>query len=151
MFPIKDRLTEPEKAYLAGLFDGEGTVGYYNFRDRHESTVMITSTDPRVMTWIQEKVGYGNICTIRNSYHRRKHVVHHWRISNKPRVKDFLEAVVPYLIIKKDQAELMLALWAIEGQKRLHITHEVKVRRDTVMMELKSLKTSSLELAEGVH
>lgn len=149
MIPLKNRLTEPERAYLAGIFDGEGTVGYYDFRQRHESTVMITNADPRLMNWLLEKVGYGNVHTVRKAYQRRKHTVHHWRISNKPRVRDFLEAVVPYLIIKRDQAELMLNLWNGEGPKRNAITAEVKARRDKVKEELKFLKVSHLELAES--
>ena len=149
MVPLKDRLTEGEAAYLAGIFDGEGTVGLYNSRNRHESTVMITNTDPRLMLWIKDKIGYGCIATIRNSYHRRKHVVHHWRICNRPRVKDFLEAIIPYLIVKKDQAELLLSLWQLEGNKsKVKITPDVKAKRDYVMEQLKYLKTSNLELAE---
>ena len=29
MLTLKERLTKTERAYLAGLFDGEGCVGYY--------------------------------------------------------------------------------------------------------------------------
>lgn len=140
-------MTEVEKAYLAGIFDGEGTIGYYDYRKRHESTVMITNADPRIMTWILEKIGYGCVTTIRKAYDRRKHIVHHWRISNRPRVKDFLEAIVPYLIIKKDQAELLLELWKVEKSSRNMITSTVKTQRDQVMNQLKLLKTSHLELA----
>jgi hypothetical protein len=148
MFPLKTRLTEPEKGYLAGLFDGEGTIGYYDFRERHESTVMITNADPRVMNWLVEKIGYGNVHTVRKAYARRKHVVHHWRISNKPRVYDFLEAISPYLIVKKDQVELLLNLWKSEKPGKNKITGELKARRDVAMDQLKFLKTSHLELAE---
>lgn len=148
--PLKDRLTEAERAYLAGLFDGEGTIGYYDFRQRHESTVMITSADPRIMSWIIEKIGYGNVHTVKKAYDRRKHIVHHWRICGRPRVLDFLEAITPYLIIKRDQAELLLNLWQIEKPKKNAITADVKARRDQVVEQLKLLKTSHLELANSL-
>ncbi len=147
MLPLKDRLSEPDKAYLAGFFDGEGSVGLYNFRDRHEVTAMITNTDPRIMDWLLEKIGYGNVCTIRNNHHRRKHAVSHWRICGKPRVQDFLEAMVSYLIIKKDQANVLLDLWKNENPGKNIITQEVKSNRDHAMEQLKFLKTSHLELA----
>lgn len=145
--PLRKKLSDVECAYLAGLFDGEGTIGYYDYRNRHESTVMITNTDPRVMNWLLEKIGYGTVSTIRNTYNRRKHVVHHWRISNKPRVTDFLEAIQPYLIIKKDQADLLLNLWRLESTGKNRITPVLKKRRDETMRQLKLLKTSALELA----
>lgn len=147
MVPLAERLTEPEKAYLAGVFDGEGTIGYYDFRQRHEATVMITQADPRLMIWLLVKIGYGNVHTVKKAYARRKHVVHHWRISNKPRVTDFLEAIYPYLVVKKDQAELLLNLWAGEKPTKNRITDEVKASRDDVVDKLKLLKTLHLELA----
>lgn len=148
---LKDRLTEAELGYLAGLFDGEGTIGYYNFRARHESTVMITNTDPRVMSWLLDKVGHGNVHTAKKAYTRRKHVVHHWRISNKPRVQEFLEAIVEHLIVKRDQADLLLNLWKLESPKKNVITSEVKTRRDGVLEQLKLLKTAHLELADTIQ
>jgi hypothetical protein len=148
---LKDKLSEPEKAYLAGIFDGEGTIGYYDFRNRHESTVMITNADPRLMNWIMDTIGYGNVHTVKKGYTRRKHVVHHWRISNKPRVKEFLEAIYPYLIVKRDQAELLLSLWNLENPGKNKITSEVKSRRDQVVNKLKLLKTSHFELAETIQ
>lgn len=148
MIPLKERLTIAERAYLAGLFDGEGTIGYYNYRDRHEATAMITNTDPRIMNWILDKIGYGNVCTISNAYHRRKHAISHWRITNKPRMVDFLEAITPYLIIKRDQAELLLKLWNDEGinKARIKITPDIQVRRNSTIDELKLLKTKHLEV-----
>jgi len=152
MKPLKDSLTEVDKAYLAGLFDGEGTIGYYSFRGRHEATVMITNTDPRIMSWLMNHIGYGNVHSAKAAYHRRKHVVHHWRISNRPRVFDFLVAISPYLIIKKDQAELLLNLWEQENPGKNKITPDVKASRDQVMEHLKVLKTCHLELADtSVH
>jgi len=144
---LKDRLTDTKIAYLAGLFDGEGTIGYYNFRQRHESTVMITNSDPRVMNWIMDKIRYGNVHTVKKSYARRKHVVHHWRICGKPRVKDFLETIVPYLIIKRDQAELLLNLWANENPGKNRRTPNVELQRNKVLEQLKLLKTSNFDLA----
>ena len=141
-------LTEAEQGYLAGLFDGEGTIGYYDFRNRHECTAMITNADPRVMSWLLNKVGYGNVHTVRKAYTRRKHTVHHWRICSRPRVQEFLETIYPYLIIKRDQAEILLNLWKIEHPKKNAITPEVKARRDEVMEQLKYLKTANFELAD---
>jgi hypothetical protein len=144
MSSLKDKLSETDRAYLAGLFDGEGTIGFYNYRSRHESTVMITNADPRVMSWLLDKTGYGNVHSRLKPEYRRRHGIHHWRICGKSRVQDFLEAVLPFLIIKKDQAVLLLQLWAAEQSGKNKITADVKNRRDSAVVMLKLLKTANL-------
>lgn len=143
---LKDKLTEAERAYLAGLFDGEGTLGYYNYRrNRHEALVAITNTDPRVHRWIMEKVGYGSVRPVSQS--RNRYIALNWRIASRPRVQDFLEAILPYLIIKKEQVECLLDLWSKEAGPghRTFVTDEVFARRNQVENELKRLKTAYLE------
>lgn len=153
MQALRDRLTEPEKAYIAGIMDGEGLIGYYfqKSKNRHEATVTITNTDPRLMNWLQEKIGYGNVKSERSGYSRRKHVCHVWCISNKPRVRDFLEAITPYLMIKQDQAKLLLNLWETEGKQYVERTPEIVDHRNTVAGWLKELKYSHKELVESVN
>ena len=141
--PLTERLSETDKAYIAGVFDGEGTIGYYNYRNRHESTCMVTNTDPRIMSWLMLKVGYGNVCSLKDNHHRRKHVVHHWRIGGRLRVYDFLSAIAPYLIIKKDQAQVLLDLWSTETRYNPR-NESTEMRRNGIVEQLKELKRSHL-------
>lgn len=155
MAPLKHQLTEADKAYLAGFVDGEGSIGYYFHagKNRYEATLSITNTDPRIMDWIKVRIDYGNFVnyTKQDASGRRKHVAHVWRINNKPRVKDFLEAITPYLVIKREQAELLLNLWATEGhQSKVRNTPAVVENRLAVSMELKRLKHSHHTLVQGV-
>lgn len=137
-------LTETDKAYLAGLFDGEGTLGYYHYRgNRHEVMVAITNTDMRVHTWLLDKVGCGTIRPV--SQCRNKHIAFHWRISNRSRVQALLEAILPYLIIKKEQVSCLLDLWQTEPAARTRVTDQVFAQRNHVEAEIKRLKTAFLE------
>ena len=159
---LSSRLTDAEKAYLAGIVDGEGSIGYYfhKSKNRYEATLSIVNTDPRLMAWIKEKVGIGNFVSARkqDASGRRKHVAHVWRINNRPRVKEFLEAITPFLVVKQDQAQLLLNLWASEPSSSAHTkrayvlnTPEILNNRLMASLSLKELKHAHHELVEGVN
>lgn len=158
--PLKDRLTETEKAYLAGFFDGEGCVGYYKRADKsckfsYVSLVALSQTDFRPILWVSEKVGFGSVIT-KNG---KKHIEHQWTTNKRQHVHEFLEAILPYLILKKEQAEILLAHLQVEGFepfKKGSVTSEVVARRDEVYLKLRALKTSNMlpltaEISAVIH
>lgn len=148
MLPLKERLTEPERAYLAGLFDGEGCVGYYKRRGNRNkysyvSMVLITQSDFRLMLWLESKIGFGNI----TSRAGKKHFEYHWQTNKKSAVVEFLEAIEPYLILKGEQARILLNHLAEEGTEPFHkgsVTSEILTKREYVYGELKRLKVSNM-------
>jgi intein/homing endonuclease len=148
MIPLKNRLTEAQKAYLAGLFDGEGCIGYYKRKGNRSkysyvSLVTISQTDFRPILWLHEKVGFGTVITKPG----KKHVEHQWTTNKRQYVYEFLEAIQPYLILKREQADLLLAHITIEGfepYKKGTVTPEIVAARETVYQQLRSLKTSNM-------
>ena len=105
-----------ELAYLAGFFDGEGSVGIYT----RKYTANVTNCDPRILLRYQTLWG-GSI----HKAKRREFTVkdkYQWQMyGQKSRL--FLEAVLPYVITKKVQIEIYLATLKIipkrNGEKRL--------------------------------
>lgn len=105
--------TETEVAYVAGLFDGEGCVSIHfktetrNGKGYHQMHVRISNTHEGVLLWVQERFG-GNLY---NSLpggkggHRPGFVLQ-W--SNKS-ISPFLELLLPYLIVKREAAEIGIA------------------------------------------
>jgi hypothetical protein len=104
-------LSERDRAYIAGLFDGEGWVmiAYGKPTKRRPSgayhlSVGITSTDPRVIEWLCERVpaklwhAKAPNETRRDSYQ--------WRLALY-RGAQFCREIAPYLIIKREEAELV--------------------------------------------
>src|SRR3989304_1851117 len=98
-------------AYFAGFFDGEGSVGiYYTHRIKGPSCrISLCNNDPRPLQKALELFG-GKIrprfrkfradkCGIRNNWE--------WYAWGKQAEK-FLLAVLPHLLIKKNQAEIYL-------------------------------------------
>lgn len=146
--PLQDRLTTVECAYLAGLFDGEGCVGYYKRKGSRSkysflSTVMISQSAARLMTWLRETIGFGTI------YSRpgKKNIEYHWETNKKADVVEFLAAIRPYLILKGEQVDILLDHLRAEGVEPLargKVTPEVFAKREWVSNELKVLKRVNL-------
>ena len=93
-------LTEEGKAYIAGLFDGEGCVNI-NIRrggKKAELTVAITNLHVGVLKYVQSHFG-GRLSNVGN-----KKATPDWRCESNKAVS-FLKVILPYLIIKKEQAK----------------------------------------------
>lgn len=112
---------EAELAYFAGLIDGEGSFVLHHRRGSHvfACQLQIGNTDVRMLEWVRERFG-GSITLERRNNSKHKPV---WRwVSNANTLSDAITALLPYLIVKKDQAELILAyrrtLGAIVNSRR---------------------------------
>jgi len=116
-------------SYLAGFLDGEGNIsiwrteyernngftrpgGYGHFGVR----LSIVNTDIRVMNWLMEH--FGGVFLMRdrrniNPIHKPSYV---WRPKGKANLAKILLGVMPYLLLKKEQAIIALDFIRIEGQ-----------------------------------
>lgn len=95
-------MTETDLAYIAGLFDGEGCVlvakaARTNGKQYYTLLTNISNKDLRCLRFSQERFG-GRINVQRSSQ------VGRWALTSN-RAARFLKAILPYLVIKKDQAE----------------------------------------------
>ena len=105
-----------ELAYLAGLVDGEGAIQLNKGRCARNKylvrrgftwnlTVKISNTNADLMNWLNTHFGeYGHsyISKQRDSRSKRQHT---WLIRDK---RNLLPKLLPYLVIKKRHAELLL-------------------------------------------
>ena len=114
-----NQLTELDKAYLAGFFDGEGCVSItkqkggkrsvspsYNMR----AIISQAGKGTELLVRLKEMAGVG-------AMHENKHPIKNWTISynwviSSDDALEFLISIHPYLHRKKEEAEL-----AIEFQK----------------------------------
>lgn len=147
-------LSEVERAYLAGLFDGEGCLGYYykGALRYHLASVAIYNCDIRIMLWLKERLPFGNFCNTNNE----KFVLQSWICNSRRQVELFLKTIRPYLVIKADQVDLLLSLWDTEQKIRRsrRLSEEVLALRHNTMLEMKRLKTAnykSVPLIQTLH
>ena len=105
-------LTDTEWAYLAGLIDGEGTIGIYKHYDPRRKTdgmyyqlnFRLANSNKEVIDWIISKLG-GNLVVYQPRY-KQSLKSYVWSAIRKDLQLTVLKGVLPYLIIKKRQAEI---------------------------------------------
>lgn len=109
-------LTETEKAWLAGFWDGEGSITIFTHMEKNGKekicpTVGVTNTHEGVIAHVVElldKMGTSFSVQQRKHQNEKNKDAYHVTTRNMQYIKVVLEAMYPYLICKKAQALLVL-------------------------------------------
>lgn len=133
--------------YLAGSIDADGCISIVKMKrtaggkcDRHELRLHITNTDLRFLEIIQLQFG-GSLKGVRSDNNRNPKwkTAYSWRTQGK-NAEDIIKRVFPYLIIKKDRAEVALELRkTITNGQRNAVTDEILERRESLYLRMKTL------------
>ena len=140
--------TIAQLAYLAGIIDGEGTISIcdkrvqarkskgirkmviriYRARINFSTHVTVCNTDPRIMDWLIENFG-GSISVSKRQKENWK-IKLTWVMPTKL-ISTLLEAILPFLILKAEQAKLMIEARKTfdENQRALITSDEIYQRR----------------------
>jgi hypothetical protein len=108
--PILLDVSDTDAAYMAGLIDGEGTIGIIRYKGKSYGTLLaITNTHQGVLEWCHEKFGGTRNRVTRKTIRPQDgwSTPYMWQ-ANSHRVKAVLVHCLPYLKIKKDQAILAI-------------------------------------------
>jgi len=98
-----------EKAYLAGLIDGEGsiTLTTQNKGQFPQPQLSISNNNLKVLQWVKRKLKCGSI--VKKYPRKPTHSLSYgWQINRAGRVMEVLGNIKDFLIIKKPQAMLIL-------------------------------------------
>lgn len=102
------KLSVEHAAYLAGIIDGEGhiTITSCAYRGRQKLALMVgvSNNSLELLEWILITTGCGKIYH-RSRFHNKGCV---WNLTGSQNVIFLLEQIIPYLILKKDQAILAI-------------------------------------------
>lgn len=154
-------IDETKRAYFAGIIDGEGTITVVRekFKDRrsvhHYAMVEISNTNPKLIEWVLVNVGSTNSCVVQNrtkldrgGQNCRPLFRIAWRSSQAERV---IRLALPYLVLKREQAELVLKLRATIqpwGGKRVAVPEEIIILRENLFQKIKKLNVRGITDAE---
>jgi len=114
---IRKEYSIAQIAYLAGIMDGEGAfiIGAYAKNPKtgtphFHTTMQISSTDAVLINWLVDNFG-GRLqyYTSKQTPKNARRAVYRWT-AHSDRVKHLCEIMLPYLIIKKEQAEVMIQM-----------------------------------------
>ncbi len=109
------KFTDVQAAWLAALIDGEGSVGIWRQKRaesvgqpyKYNGIIAISNTNFDLIARIKEVVKLCYACTDRSPKKRGYKTLYTLRVSNRA-VPSVLRQVLPHLIVKKRQAELVL-------------------------------------------
>ncbi|HEY1197289.1 MAG TPA: hypothetical protein VGG32_00995 [Thermoplasmata archaeon] len=141
-------MRDTEIAYLAGLFDGEGCLMIRVGRGRYYDVIGdITSVDEAPIRWLEQVTGVGHVQ--HNIPRNGNRPWYNWRVSTR-QLEPLLRAMLPYLIIKRERAEL--ALQFISGLKRagpVLLTPETLALRESYRLRMRALNFRKGKPREG--
>jgi hypothetical protein len=151
-------VSDIEKAYAAGLIDGEGCIDIgvnhpkkgSRSRDQLYVRVGIHMTNPLPLEEFKNIWG--------GSIHIRKPFINHWKQSYDWKVTcgsamEFLADIEPFLIVKKAEARVALEFKVRTGQEKRLTDEEVGARKSIKekLHELKSIEFPQREASSGSH
>ena len=131
-------LEEVEKAYVAGIVDGEGTVTLmkHHKNETHIPFVGIANNSLELLKWIKSLAG-GNICS------KKKRLPHHndSYVLNirQDRALRFLNEIKQYLIIKRRQADLITSRYKSVTHRAGKYTPEMLKNKMLLVAKIRKL------------
>lgn len=103
--PVASSVPELERAYAAGLFDGEGCVSVYQTSFRSDAlTVRVTNTSWVMIEFLHSRWG-GNLSHRVANKEENSQAVWYWSLAANQALR-FLDDVYPFLKTKRPQAKL---------------------------------------------
>lgn len=106
-------LRETEWAYLAGLIDGEGClfISKQQFKQcvypSYRAHLIVGMTNKSVIDYIHSLVDAGNVYFTKSKSEKYMHK-YRWEVTANVDISKILNNILPFLIVKKAEAETML-------------------------------------------
>ena len=94
-----------ERAYIAGFFDGEGSVGIYRNGRMFAVSVTFVQKNPAILLWIQEIFGGVLVATKPEHSLYSTEMGFQLRYTSKDHVTVILRTLRPYIRVKKEQVD----------------------------------------------
>lgn len=101
------QMSPVECAWLAGVIDGEGSIGLYDYgKEGRRVLLQVTNTNEGFVAKVREIVGAGSSVmrfyyTSKLAKDPRKLPIYQWGLKGSIRCVEVLKQIAPYLIIKK--------------------------------------------------
>ena len=126
-------------AYCAGIIDGEGSFTIYKSSPRKFcARVYVVNTDKRLIEWLLYK--FGGLSYKR--HHKKWKTRYEWVLEKKD-ISSFISKLLPFLIIKKQQAETIIKFRKTFPSKRRKLSSKTLSIRSQLYFHLKSLNSRS--------
>lgn len=119
-------ISKTERAYLAGLWDGEGSITLCksirkekkNYKSRLNASIVFTNTNLEIIEWVEKRLAmigatfHRYTVSVKNNpekWKSRSKDCYRLTARNRESVERTLKMLIPFLIAKKEQAQIVLA------------------------------------------
>ena len=147
--------TAVQLAYLAGIIDGEGSIYIGNFsRNKktgakyYQTAIEVTNTEEGLIDWLLENIGGRSYKYTKNQLPKNSNrEVYRW-IVNGDLLTNLCHLLLPYLIIKKNQCNIMIKM-----RKTFELTGNNRGKRNgnSLPQEVIDERQSYLEEMQKLH
>lgn len=150
-----------EIAYIAGLFDGEGSImivrhageNYMRITKRktpgYSVSLSLGMIDRQLIEWLKNKLNVGNI-HCEKIYHAKR-PMYRWYVKNKKGCVHVLNMLMPFLRGKKQQAELQIQFinecLGLVNKRNAGVPEELNAKREKYWLKMKELNGIDISLA----
>lgn len=157
--------TNAKAAYLAGFMDGEGSfsiVKTYQIKRLKDGTkskniryhlhIKITNTSLKVLEWISKN--FGGQIGVKKNWPENWKQRYDLTITGNKNMESFILSLLPYLIIKREQALVALEFARLHGQecpeKRNELRQKMLKLNDSSQPHSDPLTTNTLDASSEV-
>lgn len=117
-------LNENDRAYLAGFIDGEGCFSSSKNGGGYYPRFTLVQKDPTYLRELLNTLGYGRVKL------RPKTGVWVFDVKGESQLKRFILLVLPFLKMKKAQAQLVLDMYEIPARRREHMAFQLSTLKE---------------------
>jgi hypothetical protein len=141
---MKAKITETEWAYVAGIIDSDGCIqapNGYGKNSHYRGEIHIIQRDMPLIDFLFSKFD-GSVNVVKRNHKSGIKYYLRWMITG-PRMAEILKGALPYLVLKKKQAELAIELQSIilpRGNAK-KLPKEIIERRAQIALGIKSLNS----------
>jgi hypothetical protein len=146
-------MEEVKLAYIAGIIDGEGSIMIQRqasksfmeqraksgcFHPHYSPGVRVGMLQREPLDFIVNTTKIGFVHEEKPYHHKRP--MYRWMIRTKKEIEEFLPLVMPFLLVKKEQAELCLRFmreWV--SCNGVRITPEIQAEREKAWLSMRKL------------
>lgn len=145
--PKIDELSDVELAYIAGFFDGEGsvTIGRHNGAESSYSLrISVTNTNREIIDWLVDNLG-GSVSNVKLKGNRQQSYL--WYLA-AVKASDVLYALLPFLRVKREQAILGLDFQGTQRARNRYVNYseETIEFRDFLIERLRGLNKRGVKV-----
>jgi len=140
-------MNKEEKAYIAGFIDGEGCITFIKHMKRDdiswEPKLEITNTDKNVLEWIAEKIPESSLYYQEEDRNEIWKTRHYLRINKRKDLLSILKNVEPYLIVKSEQAKLMIEFLENRKPHKSYTEREIEIAENVRTLNRKGYNANN--------